>query len=363
DKNYSVIIPGIRDVKTIAVVTKKEPEPTRLSPNMSKYPVIREAYGKNTRIIRINGIQGVIGKNGDDIQELATLGGISIGQFLKYNDIAIDHKIRDGQAYYIKPKKRKAKEYYHTILPGENLWIISQKYGIKLDQLWMKNRMKNDDPIKNGMVLYIRYIRPENEEIAYNPIPSVSSIPVAVSQEIRDTLDVLNQDARFVKNDIRELEFQESLSSNIEKDQDPGEEEAKSNSVLENENNTTPDTLSMVPLLHVVSEGETLYGIAKKYNMPISLLMEINEIGPGESIKTGQQLYLKIPEPGIEIADENEQNNHGPYISYEVRKGDTLYNLSKKFNVSVEEIMDWNKKDSMQLNIGEKLKIFKRSNE
>ena len=74
------------------------------------------------------------------------------------------------QVYYFKKKKSKAKAHYHTVYPDETLWSISQKYGVRVSKLLNKNRLDSEDDIQLGMVLWLRYIRPDNE-----PLPLTSS--------------------------------------------------------------------------------------------------------------------------------------------------------------------------------------------
>ncbi len=366
DKTYAVIVPGMREIRPLAVkikqetVTEKASEKgtEKLSPNMAKYPVIGKTPGKNGRIIKINGINGVIGAGGDEIQGLASLGGIPIGQFIKYNDIGIEHNIIDGQVYYLKHKNNKAKEYYHTLLPGETLWMISQKYGIKLDRLLIKNRMSKNSPVRSGMVLYIRYIRPESEEIQYNPVPYVSTTPVAVAIQVQDTMEILNTRKENPANIEQSAQPRDSVSIPIGENPATEDDLAIEDTSVATGNFVAYDSTTDIPLFHIVAEGETLYGISRKYHLSIDALMEINEIVPGENIRIGQQLYLKKPDAGIEMKEEKGQNAGESYITYEVRKGDTLYNLSKKFNVSIQDIMEWNNKDSMELGLGEILKIY-----
>lgn len=49
--------------------------------------------------------------------------------------------------------------------------------------------------------------------------------------------------------------------------------------------------------------------------------------------------------------------------TYQVKQGDNLYNISKRFNVSVEEIMDMNNMDSISLRVGQDLIIPKKNQE
>jgi LysM repeat protein len=44
--------------------------------------------------------------------------------------------------------------------------------------------------------------------------------------------------------------------------------------------------------IHVVQKGETIYGISRKYEIPVDQLMKLNHLGPKDVIKPGQQLVV-----------------------------------------------------------------------
>ena len=68
--------------------------------------------------------------------------------------------------------------------------------------------------------------------------------------------------------------------------------------------------------------GEMLYAISKKYGVSIEALKTANKLST-DQISRGQEL----------IVPESEQN----YLLYEVKSGDTLFGISKKFGKKVEE--------------------------
>ena len=62
--------------------------------------------------------------------------------------------------------------------------------------------------------------------------------------------------------------------------------------------------------LHVLEKGETLYSLSRKYDIPLSVILEYNAITDSRKITAGQA--ISIPE------------------RYRVEKGDTLYSIAKK---------------------------------
>lgn len=134
---------------------------------------------------------------------------------------------------------------------------------------------------------------------------------------------------------------------------------------------------------HVVQKGETLYQIAKKYNLSTSVLMEINQL-KSPQIKIGDVLYLfnsntlksnkslieihpeifessvKAPQGRAGTDDENTLINRGLPKKYAtkstnslnskkkvhfVTSGETLFSIAKKYNTSVKILIEINQLD------------------
>ena len=122
-------------------------------------------------IAKVNGIRATVARAGDNARDLAKAGDIAVADFLKYNDIRPGDVLKPGQVYYFRKKKKKATVYRHVVAEGETLWDVSQKYGVRMDKLLQKNRMKQNDGVKPGQVLWLRYIRPADEPVAFEPLP------------------------------------------------------------------------------------------------------------------------------------------------------------------------------------------------
>ena len=92
---------------------------------------------------------------------------------------------------------------------------------------------------------------------------------------------------------------------------------------------------------YIVKKGDTLYSISKKYNIPVDEIIRINNL-KSNLLQIGQVIYL---------------NNMTPTTEYIVKKGDTLYSISRKTNTSIEDIIETNNLTSDILSIGQILII------
>jgi len=95
---------------------------------------------------------------------------------------------------------------------------------------------------------------------------------------------------------------------------------------------------------YTVKSGDTLYSIARNYNTTVNELMSLNNLTTSV-LSLGQ--VLKLPTT-------TEENG---YIEYAVKSGDNLYAIAQKFNTTVDEIKKINNLTSNLLNIGQILQI------
>lgn len=110
---------------------------------------IREVY-------RFNHIRFIIAKDCDTFYKIANDFKIELDDLLSYNDFSKNEKLVYGQKIYLEKKRRKALEPYHVVQKNETIKSISQLHGIRLSMLCKKNKLKPDDKLKVGDVLYLR---------------------------------------------------------------------------------------------------------------------------------------------------------------------------------------------------------------
>lgn len=110
-----------------------------------------------------------------------------------------------------------------------------------------------------------------------------------------------------------------------------------------------PTTAPQVYITYTVQKGDTLYSIANKYNISIDKLKDLNNL-TSNTLYIGQQ--LKVPEKQL---DESEE-----YEIYTVVKGDSLWLISQKYDVPVDDLIELNNLETVNLQIGDKLKIPKK---
>ena len=89
---------------------------------------------------------------------------------------------------------------------------------------------------------------------------------------------------------------------------------------------------------YTVKEGETLFSVARRAQVPVGVLSGYNGMADADKVKTGT--VLRIP------------------AVYMVKKGDTLYSISRAFSVQFGRLLDLNKfGQNARLKIGERIFI------
>lgn len=96
----------------------------------------------------------VIARKGDSFQSLSKELCIGKRKLAKYNERSYKEKLAAGDVIYLKKKRKKATKEYknrpHIVQIGESMYLISQKYGIRLSSLYKKNHLSPDYQIKVG---------------------------------------------------------------------------------------------------------------------------------------------------------------------------------------------------------------------
>lgn len=103
-----------------------------------------------------------------------------------------------------------------------------------------------------------------------------------------------------------------------------------------------------VQTIHEIKEGETLSQLAKKYGTTVGDIMRFNGMNTDSKLFVGEK--VKIPEAGQTVVASTAK-------THIVEKGETLYQLSKKYGVTVNQLRDWNNITGNNIQIGQTLKV------
>ncbi len=113
---------------------------------------------------------------------------------------------------------------------------------------------------------------------------------------------------------------------------------------------TPTPTPAPTPATHVVRPGETLTRISLLYDVPVNVIVDLNDIADPNNVEVGQR--LRLPE-GTEIPETTDAP--GPYI---VQPNDTLSAIAVEFGVTIDDLMAANGlSDPDSIFVGQELRI------
>ena len=244
---------------------------------------------------KINGILATRLKEDQTLAQIAAVNERTERRVRKLNDLKEGQAIDPGDVVYLRRKKRKAYESYHEVIAGESLWSISQQHAIKLKRIYKLNKLDEGSEVAGGQVLNLRHkvessptLRTKRSNIIDNIIKNEN--PIVFNEPTKNHIvksgETLYSIARMYQTGIDTLRSINLLKSAVValgqtlKVPDRGLPQK----VDENKVDTTES------IFHIVSQGETLYYLSRKYQTSIEAIkllnnMETNELSIGSKIK------------------------------------------------------------------------------
>ncbi len=211
------------------------------------------------------------------------------------------------------------KVIYYTVQSGDTLSSIATRYGVTVENLASINGLSNPNLIYPGEVLKIY---PENNRNIVNRGKVKFSSTYIV--RLGDTLSLIAKRFNTTVNDLVELNDIANPNliypGEILKVPTVGNEDSKSSSARQ------------YIKTYIVQRGDTLSGIARKFNISVDRLAEINNIQNANLIYPGQVLKIETSR----IYKDDNKRFKGLYV---VQNGDTLTSVGNKFDKKLDELM------------------------
>ncbi|MEO5976080.1 MAG: LysM peptidoglycan-binding domain-containing protein [Chryseolinea sp.] len=379
DRTYTVMIPMKGDGKEIIL-------PATSGSAIASTGTPSAAPGKGSSTLatkarmKINGISAMKADVGESAAQFAVRAGVHVNDFLKWNDLSSSDRL-DEKSYYLLGKKRtRGAEAYHKVLADDNLWKISQRYGVQIRKLKRFNRITSDRDLKPGTNVWLSSMKPRDAD---RQKTSAEIILVDNSKSFSWTVDP-DQAIADGSTPPKALEFSSAGETSkkvlvvtpqveqpvIEEVQAPAVEVVKEENPLVETPiviTTPPDSVGTIKVIpppgpartitkdHTVQQGETLYAIAKDYGIGVMDLVNWNSLNIQEGIKPGQ--VLKTFDPSEGVAPVLVQHEIVTEVEHIVKSTDTLYSVARKYSVTIKDLMAWNNKKDFNLSVGEKLKV------
>ncbi|MDR1102504.1 MAG: glucosaminidase domain-containing protein [Tannerella sp.] len=107
---------------------------------------------------KLYGLKYVVAGRGDSFEHLAQELDMKAKKLAKYNDAPVDFLLRQGDYIYLEKKRKKAVKPHlnHQVQAGESMHSISQRYGIRMENLYKMNHKDEDFVPEVGDILKLR---------------------------------------------------------------------------------------------------------------------------------------------------------------------------------------------------------------
>ena len=293
-----------------------------------------------------------------DLVFAANLAGISVREIRRLNpgfkrsttapggphriQLPVDAAERFASNLALLPAEKHMRWARHAVVRGDTLGHIAIRYGTSVRALKDTNGLSSDR-IMAGTHLTIPMalgVRGGMQPGATSPAADSSGAdaPTTTIHRVRSG-DSLWLIARRHGVDVEQLAAWNGLS--IESVLLPGQRltvhRGRAGGAPPGALRTDPSKTSRANGFHVVQYGETLSGIAERHGTTVTALTDFNRIHEDAILRTGQKLRL------IPAAYAGGSGGEPQRIRYRVRRGDSLWEISRQFGVSIASLRRWNR--------------------
>ena len=244
---------------------------------------------------------------------------------------AVVKAVADYKGYnYTAPGANTVNDTY-TVARGDSLWSIAKRFNVGVNEIKNANNLKSN-LISVGQQLVIPGAAPSDQTNVTYVVQKGDSL-WSIANANNTTVDELANLNDLGTNTIyvgQALQIPNTGSSGT----------------------TTPDTQTT----YVVQKGDTLYSIALKYGTTTNAIIRKNNL-KNNTLMVGQT--LTIPSDVESTGDYSDMSNSNTYV---VQRGDSLYSIANDYNVSVNDLRNINNLTSDILSVGQVLIIPGNSN-
>jgi len=286
---------------------------------------------------------------------------------LAYNNIKDKDSLSIGQIIKILQSNLPAADHtMHVVKKGETLWTIAQQYNLSVNSILANNNISNSELISIGQEMKIplhkgtvaetnivnqAVIDKKNNNINNNINQPEKAEPFVYTVKAGDNLWNISRKYGVsveVIIDVNKLRDKDLLSLG-QKLEIPAIGGGVSNTKQKQE----PTIIT-----YTVVKGDTLWSISQRYDVKMTSIISVNNLKQISRLSIGQKLKLPITNMDIAKAEGYSQDTAAEEIVYYVTKGESLWSISREYNVKLEAIIAANSiTDASKISVGQQLRI------
>ncbi len=265
-------------------------------------------------------------KKGETLSGIAEKYRMSVKELRNLNRMSSKTTLKTGTKLKIKPKKKiktKAVTSYHRVKRGETLSGIAEKYRMSVKELRNLNRMSSKTTLKTGTKLKIK------------PKKKIKTKAVTSYHRVKrgETLSGIAERYRMSVKELRKLNRMSSKTT------------LKTGTKLKVKPAAKPKRRTFNGY-HIVKKGETLSGIALKYNTTVSHIRQLNALSSKKTLKAGTKIRVS-------------SSAKASRKYHTVKRGETLSGIAARYSTTINRLRSLNSMTSRTtLNAGKKLRVL-----
>lgn len=226
---------------------------------------------------------------------------------------------------------------YHEVREGENLWVISRRYGVPLSKLFELNGLSEKSILQPGMKILIDGERDAQSGNLLYEVKQGDTL-WGIAREFKIPVRLLLEANGLNEKSI--LRIGQKLVIPLS----GGERSATLGSKEQR--------------VHIVRQGDSLWRISRQYGVNMQSLMRANNLTERSILQVGMRLVIPQGEGGRAPSASTSSPSWETYI---VRKGDTLWGISRRFGVPLQDLLRANGlRETSTLQIGQVLRVPSR---
>lgn len=373
----------------------------------------RDLFVKNYDKIEKNNFSGWVHhkvKKGESLGKIASLYKVKVADIQQANDMR-NMKVRAGKTLLIpirmagesssgSSSKKGGKAKTYIVKLGDNLGTIARKFNVDQNNIRIWNDMDAASVVGVGDTIYVSKpdLKPSSGK-GERPTPPLSKSRKYVVQS-GDSYGTISQmfgvpvgtillankgftkrlavgDSVFIPKYTRKLP-QAPAQAVVVPEVPPKSEPAKQSSgkvepVAKGDSKAPAVKPGEKLSVYTVEPGDNLGYISMLFGMSVSRIQELNNLGKSVDIRVGQKLYVvgdkkdvkTDPKAGAKADPKNADKKPEPkkpaesFRQHTVKRGESLWDISRQYQVTIEEIVKWNELPDTKIREGMTLKIKK----
>lgn len=335
----------------------------------SKTPV--PVPGKSSAITKANAPKGVFQINdrkvilvpaGTSLIQVANQRDIKLRNLVHYNDLENDNPLPEETFIFLQKKGKSGKNDYHTVAAGETMYEIAQAEGIQLRWLRRRNKMKEGQEPEVGERLALAGYASKTPRLAkYAPVEDPTEGDLNPGQIVEDVRTEMERQQEIAQQNAAQQNTapapaqQSNLPAGMVDDlKKIGDVKTAGGGTKPAA--TQPSGAQPAPAQSTPASTQPAYSSKPAATQPASPASE----EPAAPVATSPAQPAGTPsQPATASADKGGPIRDGNSLYHEVQTKETLYGIAKRYNVTVEQLQQWNHLESFDIKIGQRLMVGK----